>query len=108
MKQHTLKKDKFRRARGGYSRFLEISCNKCTTHLCYYQKDGPGILKRMYVDRLINFKKSSEELSCPKCKELLGVKTVYKKEKRPAYRLFEGAVVKKIVQSEKVGETSGI
>jgi len=33
-----------------------------------------------------------------KCKRLLGIKYIYEKEKRPAYRLFVGAVVKKIVK----------
>ena len=44
--------DKYKKVRGGYSRLLEISCEKCGSVLCHYQKDGPGILKRMYFDRI--------------------------------------------------------
>ena len=46
------KSDKFKKARGGYSRLFDIRCEKCGNHICYYQKDGPGILKRMYLDRV--------------------------------------------------------
>lgn len=95
-----LKKDKYRRARGGHSRLLDLSCSKCGTHVAYYQKDGPGILKRMYVDRIIDSKVSQKNLECPKCKELLGVSMIYKKENRPAIRLFEGSVSKKITKSK--------
>ncbi len=41
---------------------------------------------------------TAKELRCPECKELLGVHMIYKKEDRPAYRLFVGAVGKKIVK----------
>ncbi|KKS56835.1 MAG: hypothetical protein UV23_C0035G0007, partial [Candidatus Nomurabacteria bacterium GW2011_GWF1_42_40] len=53
MKVFTLKRDKFRKARGGYARILEIRCEKCGHFLALYQKDGPGPLKRMYVDRIL-------------------------------------------------------
>lgn len=93
------KKDKFKRNRGGYSRLLDIICAKCNNHLCYYQKDGSGILKRMYLDR-VNEPKfvSGKQIICPKCKQVLGVKYIYEKENRPAYRLFVGAVAKKIAK----------
>jgi|SRR3989338_851904 len=92
-----LKSDKYRRTRGGHSRLLDLSCSKCSTHLFYYQKDGPGILKRTYLDRIIGTKITKPNLICPKCKELLGVLIIYKKENRSALRLFEGAVSKKII-----------
>ena len=94
--------DKYRKARGGHSRLLDVSCTKCNTHLFYYQKDGPGILKRTYLDRIIGSKIGKSSLVCPKCKELLGVSIVYKKENRPAIRLFVGAVSKKITNSSKL------
>src|SRR3989338_10641409 len=93
------KSDKYRKARGGHSRLLDVSCAKCNTHLFYYQKDGPGILKRTYLDRIVDSKVGKSNLVCPKCKELLGVPIIYKKESRPAIRLFEGAVSKKITKS---------
>jgi hypothetical protein len=92
-----LKSDKYRKSRGGYSRLLGISCEKCSKHVCFYQKDGPGGLRRMYIDRIIesNVSTGRKDLSCPNG-HLLGVKFVYEKEKRPAYRLFVDAVVKKL------------
>ena len=62
------------------------------------KKMVPGILKRMYVDRIHQGNIGSKNLICSKCKQLLGIKYVYEKEKRPAYRLFVGAIVKKIVK----------
>ena len=97
-----LKKDKFRKSRGGRSRWLSVSCEKCKTPILIYQKDGPGILKRLYIDRIVLPVPSVKNLTCSKCKTLLGVRMVYKKENRFAYRLFAGAVGKKIVKAEKL------
>ena len=93
------KRDMYKRSRGGYSRLLDVSCVKCNTHLCYYQKDGPGILKRMYIDRISEPKFAlNKQLVCQKCKQVIGVKYVYEKETRLAYRLFVGTVTKKITR----------
>lgn len=101
------KNDKYKKARGGYSRLLDIACENCGTHLFYYQKDGPGILKRMYFDRIYDSSTYTDlssvgdapQLTCPKCRELIGVPIIHKKEKRPAFRLFVGTVTKKITKS---------
>ena len=103
-----LKSDQYRKARGGYSRFLDIRCEHCGTKVLVYQKDGPGELRRLYMDRivapdkLINLKDKKTEnildLMCTKCKRVLGIAYIYQKEKRKAYRLFVGAVVKKVVR----------
>lgn len=76
---------------------LTISCEKCGMTICKYQKDGPGALRRMYIDRIGDAEVSigRKDLSCPKG-HLLGVKIIYDKEKRPAFRLFVDAIVKKI------------
>lgn len=105
-----LKTDKYKKNRGGYSRLLEISCEGCGEFLAFYQKDGPGILKRMYLDRIYKSKSYSDlgnvsfkllpQLTRKQCGRLLGVPMVYAKEKRFAFRLFQGAVVKKIVKSD--------
>jgi len=94
------KNDKYKKSRGGYSRLLDISCEKCKEHICFYQKDGPGNLRRMYLDRIIDSQVSltRKDLSCSK-NHLLGVKIIYEKENRSAYRLFVDSVVKKIVKS---------
>lgn len=94
--------DKYRKARGGYSRFLDIICLKCGNHLFFYQKDGPGILKRLYKDRILEFSSKEEKLICSNCKTLLATSYIYEKENRPAYKLIEGTVRKKIIKSQKV------
>jgi hypothetical protein len=93
------KSDKFRRTRGGYSRLLAIACEKCGMEICQYQKDGPGALRRMYLDRIREPKVSlvRKDFSCPK-QHLLGVRVVYEKENRPAFRLFVDAVKKSIIK----------
>ncbi len=104
----SFKNDKYKKARGGYSRLLDISCANCGNHLCYYQKDGPGILKRMYLDRITRPEfevsqnkhlKKLPQLVCAKCKLHIGMPITYEKESRFAYRLFVGAVSKKIIKS---------
>ncbi|HWT39897.1 MAG TPA: hypothetical protein VN081_01295 [Dongiaceae bacterium] len=94
--------DKYRKNRGGTSRVLDITCDHCETHVTYYQKDGPGMLKRMYVDRFIDKTPTGDRLMCESCQRELGVLFTYKKENRLAYRLFAGAVVKKIVSRDKM------
>ena len=94
------KNDKYKKARGGYSRLLDISCQKCNEHICRYQKDGPGNLRRMYIDRIIDpeVSISKKDLSCSEG-HLLGVKIIYEKENRLAFRLFVDSVKKKIIKS---------
>ena len=85
-----IKKDKYKSARGGYSRLLNIKCRRCNTHLLTYQKDGPGNLRRMYLDRIYEPKeltnlqklplKNIKILNCKNCKEILGTPYTYKKE----------------------------
>ena len=97
-----LKQDKYRKNRGGTSRLLDIQCEKSGHHLFYYQKDGPGIIKRLYLDRIYPTTPKGGNLICAKCKEVLGSKIIYKKENRPAYRVFVGAISKKIVSADVV------
>jgi hypothetical protein len=96
-KEALMKRDHYNQARGGWSRVLDVSCEKCSQHICFYQKDGPGPLKRMYIDRIIDVQSSTDRLICDHCQHELGVATTYEKEQRPAYRLFQDAVTKKIV-----------
>lgn len=92
-----LQNDTYNKARGGSSRLLDISCAKCGGHICSYQKDGSGHLKRMYVDRMSGLEfEVTDNLRCSGCQELLGMAMIYKKEERAAYRLLPGAVAKKI------------
>lgn len=93
------KNDKYKKVRGGYSRLLSISCQKCGEHICNYQKDGLGNLRRMYIDRIISpeVSISRKDLSCSK-NHLIGVKIIYDKENRPAFRLFVDSITKKIIK----------
>ena len=99
------KKDKYKRARGTYSRLLDLSCRICGRHILIYQKDGPGNLRRLYLDRifhpknLVNLQDKPLNLipilNCPKCKETLGTPYIYKKENRKAFKLYQEALIKK-------------
>lgn len=92
-----IKNDRYKRVRGGSSKLLQISCEKCNSIICLYQKDGPGMLRRMYLDRIIDPQASvSGESLCCSNNHLLGVKIIYEKEKRPAFRLITNSFTKKI------------
>jgi len=97
-----MKNDKFKSARGGYSRLLDITCDKCNSHICFYQKDGAGTLKRLYLDRMLDISTGKNDPVCHHCEQILGTYIIYQKEKRPAYRLYVGSVRKKIVNSHEV------
>ena len=96
------KNDRFKKNRGGNSRWLLLHCEKCGNPIAIYQKDGPGILKRLYFDRIFLpvslVDKKNKNFVCKKCQTLLGIQDVYKKENRLIYRLFSGAVSKKIIK----------
>ena len=97
MMSQPLKKDIYSANRGGYSEILRLSCLKCGTYSMHYQKDGPGDLKRIYVDRMFDTKlcrnfQPDDKLFCPTCGRMLAMGYLYPKEKRPAYALFQGTV----------------
>ena len=106
-KKHVLKKDRHSKARGGNSRFLDIFCSACNSHVALYQKDGPGALLRMYRDRIFappalaalqyqsSDKKDIPNLQCPKCHALIGTPMVYQLESRMAFRMVRGSFAKK-------------
>lgn len=100
MKGIKFKNDKYKAVRGGDSKLLDIHCDHCKKHLFYYQKDGPGTLKRMYIDRIFEAGdiKLNKDLVCPNCKRTLAVHIIFNKENRPALRLFVGAIIKKTVK----------
>jgi len=103
MEESIFKNDKYKKVRGGYSKLLNVSCEKCGKHICFYQKDGPGNLRRMYIDRIYKPKIpiNKKEFSCQN-NHILGIKINYIKENRPAFRLFVDAVTKKIVRADSV------
>lgn len=105
--QFNLKSDAYRKTRGGYSRFLNIYCSKCKNHILLYQKDGPGPLKRLYLDRifapnnltslyLARHAKKISNLVCPNCHSRIGTLYKYPKEKRLAFLLNPISFIKRV------------
>jgi hypothetical protein len=92
------KRDKYRKSRGGTSKFLDLYCANCKNYLLLYQKDGPGILKRLYLDRILAPDKFANVklLICRKCSRLIGNFDIYEKEKREVFNLIPGTLSKKI------------
>lgn len=103
-----LKNDKYKKVRGGTSRLLTILCPHCAEVVLEYQKDGPGALKRLYIDRIGKnavLEKSKNngvdempDIMCGACKSVIAKPFVYKKEKRVAFRAVMGGFVKKVVK----------
>lgn len=102
----SFKKDKYKSARGGHSRLLDVCCRKCESVVVVYQKDGSGNLRRLYLDRIfeptqlaglqvLNIK-DVPLLKCKKCGEMLGTPYIYPKEKRKAFRLYQDSVIKRL------------
>ncbi len=108
MSKVNLKRDKYKSSRGGYSRLLSIYCYKCQSLVLTYQKDGPGNLRRLYMDRifsperLVNLQKFNikdiSPLKCTKCGFIMGIPYIYEKEKRKAFRVFQDALIKKVTK----------
>ncbi|NMB83917.1 hypothetical protein GYA28_01360 [Candidatus Roizmanbacteria bacterium] len=96
-----IKKDKYKKARGNWSRILEIYCSHCGYKLFFYQKDGPGPLKRLYEDRIAG-PYNKNKIVCPNCKSLIGSLMIYKKENRRAFLLNTNSIKMKIVNSKKL------
>lgn len=96
-KKLKLKRDGYMSARGGTSAFLNIYCARCRRWLLLYQKDGPGTLFRLYLDRIHAPEdlKKTKGLTCGHCNTSIGVPMVYKPENRQAFRLIPGAIVRK-------------
>lgn len=99
----TFIRDKYRDNRGNYSFFYNIYCENCGIHILLYQKDGPGPLKRMYLDRIIapeeltylDAQERLQNLECKQCKRMIAIPIVYEKEGRKAYALLAYVTIKK-------------
>jgi hypothetical protein len=104
--KHSFRKDKYLSARGGSAQFYLIRCAKCRNVIALYQKDGQGRLLRLYLDRIVDPKRLTDEiatvstkkdmraLKCDECQAIIGVPMVYEREKRLAFRLIHGAIVR--------------
>ena len=85
---------------------LKISCKTCGKFLFHYQKDGPGPLKRSYLDRIIgknSLVTQKDWVYCPHCKVCLGFNEPYAKEdNRPAIRWAVEALAYEIVPTSDI------
>lgn len=103
-----MKNDKYRQARGGTAVMLDVFCAKCNTPVIYYQKDGPGVLKRCYLNRIfapadlerlqkdprITEPKDMPNLECSSCHSVIGTPMRHD-DGRLAFRLRLGYSYKK-------------
>jgi len=80
--------DAYQARRGGSSRVLDVCCEGCAKHVTFYQKDGPGSLRRMYVDRFIDMTPAGDELCCPHCQRVLGISYHVCQRKPPGLSVF--------------------
>lgn len=102
------KKDEYLTARGGKPHFLNIYCDHCGSHILLYQKDNPGKLKRLYLDRILSPQTLTElnqlpihqisQLRCHSCNRLLAVVEEYDNEPRKVYLLLSFATINKVAK----------
>jgi hypothetical protein len=90
-----IKKDRFLRERGGAAKILDISCAKCNKLIFVYQKDGPGWLKRCYLNRIMgselkisDLDLNTKNLICS-CGQIIGSLTKHK-DGRLAFSMIRG------------------
>mgnify|MGYP001561531786 CR=1 FL=1 len=91
---------------------LDLSCRVCGTYVLTYQKDGPGNLRRLYLDRIFLPQhlthledkplKTIKVLRYNHCKEDIGTPYIYKKESRKAFKLYQDALTKKVRPLNKI------
>jgi len=97
-----MKKDKYLNARGGTAKHIDLSYAKCEEKLFTYQKDGPGFLKRCYLNRILGREelssaKTQEEMKNLKCScgELMGTPMKYE-DRRLAFKIMKGKIKRTI------------
>ena len=103
----SMKKDQYRRARGGTAQMIDVLCSRCGERVLHYQKDGAGHLLRCYLNRIFSPDKwerlqhdmtihspdGMPKLVCD-CGNLLGVPMRHK-DGRLAFRLVRGKFLRK-------------
>lgn len=104
-------KDRAYRRRGGSAEWLLLDCVSCKSNLAFYQKDGPGNILRLYLDRISDsdgdrpYKQTPfnqvRNLGCYACNALIGVPLLYDKDPqpRPAIRLVQPGVEKTAIRT---------
>lgn len=106
-KEYKIRKDRYRKARGGTSKVLDIFCSECSNRIMVYQKDGPGNLLRCYFDRIgwppeLSVLKQTESVNnipnlvCSRCNSVIGTPMIYSSENRSAFRMRKGSFQRKV------------
>ena len=108
----SLKKDRYLKERGGAAKLVSVLCAKCGERVLLYQKDGPGWLKRCYLNRIFEPEEYSKlqhdkkhrkveelpKLLCQNCKSVIGFPTRYK-DGRIAYALIRSSFKRKTLRT---------
>ena len=110
MKGIKFKNDFYSKARGK-PKLLNIRCSRCNSPIILYQKDGPGMLKKCYFNRIfapvkysrlqnlrLKSPKDAPKLKCDNCSAVIGVPFIHDEGKlkpRLAYRLVRGSFARK-------------
>jgi hypothetical protein len=98
-----MKIDKYLEARGGTAHMINVNCAKCGKKILFYQKDGPGWLKRCYLNRIFGVEKWENlqhnlllknpadlpDLICD-CGHIIGTPMIHK-DGRLAFKLIRGS-----------------
>ena len=107
-----LKNDKYKVKRGGAAKLIDVICKNCNSNVLLYQKDGPGWLKRCYLNRIfwpvkysklqndksINSAESMPKLVCLNCRTVIGIPSRHK-DGRWAFTLIRGSFKRRINKS---------
>ena len=101
-------RDEYLEKRGGMPHFLNIYCDHCGKHILLYQKDNPGKLKRLYLDRIVAPELLTEldslpledipQLRCLECSRLIAIAEDYDSEPRKVYLLLSFATINKVAK----------
>ncbi len=100
-----IKKDKWFRDRESTFVVLSIVCAKCNREFLFYQKDGRGSLKRLYLNRILSPEKFAslqdtvenvKQLTLLRCEchNNIGIPMSHR-EGRLAFRLIPGSFTKR-------------
>ena len=109
-----LKRDSYRAERGGKAKLIDVICSACGAKVLLYQKDGPGWLKRCYIngifepdqysklqkDKSLKGPDDMPKLECSGCRKIIGIPSRHK-DGRLAFTLIPGSFKRKINKSAK-------
>lgn len=95
--------DKYTKGRGSFSKQVAIKCVNCSEIIFNYQKEGNGAIEKLFLDSILdNFiVKKKAKLTCPKCEKVLGVRFVFGKDKKMAFKVYPGAIYYRIFVPER-------